>query len=220
LERTGRYFEAFELAADAIDRYPKGPYAQETGNILKSAFTSLVGEGFAGEDYLSLADLYFKNYRKGFYGQTDEDSLMKIATALQKISFNKEALEMFNYMDAVCKDGTVREAVRKNIEILKQGDAPAADNLLSGGDRLYVEGKYQEAAQWYEGALSSPDMVNKRWILYRLSLCKLKLADGDGARKNIAGLKGGGEDPFWAKVADYLTDEDRRQVRYRGVATN
>ncbi|MFA5182579.1 MAG: tetratricopeptide repeat protein [Syntrophales bacterium] len=220
LERTGRFSEAFELAADAITRYPKGQYTLGTGEILKRAFTSLIKEGFASEDYLSVSDLYFKTFHKGFYGQTDEDALMKIATALQKLSFNKEALEMLNYMDAVCKDGTIRDNIKKNVESLKQGESPVAENLLTGGDRLYVEGKYQEAAQWYEGALNSPDKANKRWLLYRLTLCKIKLSDGDGARKNIASLKGGGEDAFWTKVADYLSDEDKRQGRYRSVAPN
>lgn len=220
LEKTGRISEAFEISSDAISRYPKGPFAPETSKVLKSAFKSLVNDSFASEDYLSLADLYFKTFQKGFYDQPDDEVLMKIATALQKLSFKKEALTMLNYMDAVCKDSTVRENIKKDIGNLKQGEASGTENLLSGGDRLYIEGKYQEAAQWYEAALNSPDKGNKRWILYRLALCKIKVSDGDAAKKNIASLKGGGEDAFWTKVADYVSEEDMRRGRYTGVATN
>jgi Tfp pilus assembly protein PilF len=85
---------------------------------------------------------------------------------------------------------------------------------------MYMEGKYQEALQWYEGALKSPDKMDQRWLLYRLALCKMKIADGDAAKKNIATLKGGGEDPFWAKVADYMSDEEKRKEKYSRLAPN
>lgn len=220
LEKTGRLAEAFETSSDAIARYPKGPYTFETSKILKSAFKSLVNDLYAHEDYLSLADLYYKTFHKGFYDQPDDDALMKIATALQKLSFKKDALTMLNYLDAVCKDSVVRENIKRDLENLKQGEASGNENLLSAGDRLYIEGKYQEAAQWYEGALANPDKTDKRWILYRLALCKIKVSDGEAARKNIANLKGGGEDSFWTKVADYMSEEDLRKGRYPGLAPN
>jgi TolA-binding protein len=220
LEKTGRLVEAFEISSDAVSRYPKGPYTFETSKVLKSVFKSLVNDLYAREDYLSLADLYFKTFHKGFYDQPDDDALMKIATALQKLSFIKEALTMLNYLDAVSKDSAVRENIKRDIENLKHGGGGGNENLLSAGDRLYIEGKYQEAVQWYEGALNSPDKNDKRWILYRLALCKIKVSDGDAARKNIASLKGGGEDAFWTKVADYISEEDLRKGRYMGLAPN
>jgi tetratricopeptide (TPR) repeat protein len=220
LEKRGRFFVAFEVSSASITRYPKGSYASDTANILKSAFKSLVNDLYNREDYLSLADLYFKTFHKGFYEQPDDDVLMKIAKALQKLSFKKEALTMLNYLDAVCKDGAVKENIRKDMEILKQGESTGSENLLNAGDRLYVEGKYQEALQWYEGALKNPDNTDKRWILHRLALCKMKTSDGETARKNIASLKGGGEDAFWAKVADYMSEEDKRKERYSRLAPN
>jgi len=220
LEKTGRLVEAFEISSDAVTRYPKGPYTFETSKVLKSSFKALVNDLYAREDYLSIADLYFKTFHKGFYDQPDDDALLKIATALQKLSFKKEALTMLNYLDAVSKDSTIKENIKKDIENLKQGEVPGNENLLSAGDRLYIEGKYQEAVQWYEGALKSSDKTDKRWILYRLALCKIKASDGAAARKNIASLKGGGEDAFWTKVADYMSEEDKRRERYPGLAPN
>lgn len=220
LEKTGRFLEAFEISSDAISRYPKGPYTPETSKVLKSAFKSLVNDSFAREDYLSMADLYFKTFHKGFYDQPDDDALMKIATALQKLSFKKEALSMLNYMDAVCKDSIVRANIQKDIESLKQGEATGNENLLSAGDRLYLEGKYQEAMKWYEGALNSSDKADKRWILYRLALCEIKASNGDAAKKKIANLKGGGEDAFWTKVADYMSEEAAWKGKNMGLAPN
>jgi tetratricopeptide (TPR) repeat protein len=220
LDKTGRYLEAFEISSDAITRYPKGPYTQETTKVLKSAFKTMVNDSFAREDYLSMADLYFKTFHKGFYDQQDDDALMKIATALQKLSFKKEALSMLNYMDAVCKDSIVRENIKKDIESLKQVAATGNENLLSGGDRLYLEGKYQEAIKWYEDALNSSDKADKRWIFYRLALCEIKVSNGDAAKKKIASLKGGGEDAFWTKVADYMSEETARKEKNMGLAPN
>jgi len=221
LEKTGRFLEAFKISSDAITKYPKGPFTGETSKVLKIAFKSLVDDLYAREDYLTVADLYFKTFHKGFYDQPDEESLMKIATALQKLSFKKEALAMLNYMDAVCKDSIVRANIKKDIESLKQGEVSANENVLGAGDRFYLEGKYQEAMKWYEGALNRPDKADKRWILYRLALCEIKLStDGDVAKKHIASLKGGGEDAFWTKVADYISDDAAWRGRYKGLATN
>ncbi|MEI7638352.1 MAG: tetratricopeptide repeat protein [Syntrophus sp. (in: bacteria)] len=220
LEKTGRFLEAFEISSDAITRYPKGPYTPETSKVLKSAFKSLVNDSFAREDYLSLADLYFKTFHKGFYDQPDDDVLMKIATALQKLSFKKEALSMLNYMDAICKDNTVRENIKKDIETMKQGETSGDKNLLSAGDRLYLEGKYQEAMKLYEGALTSSDKADKRWILYHLALCEIKVSNGDAVKKKIASLKGGGEDAFWTKVADYMSEEAAWKEKNMGLAPN
>jgi TolA-binding protein len=221
LEKTGRFLEAFEISSDAITRYPKGSYAAETSKVLKNAFKSLVNDLYAREDYLTVADLYFKTFHKGFYDQPDEESLMKIATALQKLSFKKEALAMLNYMEAVCKGSIVRANIKKDIESLKQGEVSVNENVLGAGDHLYLEGKYQEAMKWYTGALNSPDKIDKRWILYRLALCEIKLStDGDVARKHIASLKGGGEDAFWTKVADYMADDAAWRGKYKGLAPN
>jgi len=220
LEKTGRFLEAFEISSGAITRYPKGPYTPETSKVLKSAFKSLVNDSFAREDYLSVADLYFKTFHKGFYDQPDDDALMKIATALQKLSFKKEALTMLNYMDAICKDSIVRANIQKDIESLKQGEASVNENLLTAGDRLYLEGKYQEAMKWYEGALNSPDKADKRWILYRLASCEMKVSNGDAVKKKIASLKGGGEDAFWTKVADYMSEEAAWKGKNMGLAPN
>ena len=218
LEKAGRFLEAFEISSEAITRYPKGPYTQETTKVLKTALKSLVNDSFAREDYLSLADLYFKTFHKGFYDQADDDALMKIATALQKLSFKKEALSMLNYMDAVCKDGAIRENIKKDIETLKQGETSGNESFLSGGDRLYLEGKYQEAMKWYEGALNSSDKTEKRWILYRLASCEIKVSNENGAKKKIASLKGGGEDAFWTKVADYMSEEAAGKGKNVGLA--
>jgi TolA-binding protein len=220
LEKTGRFLEAFEISSDAITRYPKGPYSPETSKVIKSAFKSLVDDSFAREDYLSVADLYFKNFHKGFYDQPDDYALMKIATALQKLLFKKEAMSMLNYMDAVCKDSIVRANIQKDIESLKQGETSANENLLSSGDRLYLEGKYQEAMKWYESALNSSDKADKRWVLYRLALCEIKVSNGDAAKKKIASLKGGGEDAFWTKVADYMSEEAAWKGKNMGLAPN
>ncbi|MFA6412151.1 MAG: tetratricopeptide repeat protein, partial [Syntrophales bacterium] len=219
LEKTGCFLEAFEISKDAITRYPQGPYTQETTKVLKTAFKSLVDDSFAREDYLSMADLFFKTFHKGFYDRPDDDVLLKIATALQKLSFKKEALSMLNYMDAVCKDSTVRENIKKDIETLKQVAAAGNENLLSGGDRLYLEGKYQEAMKWYEGALNSSDKADKRWILYRLALCEIKVSNVDAAKKKIASLRGGGEDAFWTKVADYMSEEAAWTGKNMGLAS-
>jgi len=221
LEKTGRFLEAFEIASDAITRYPKGQYATETLKVLRTAFKSMVNDFYAREDYLSLADLYFKTFHKGFYEQPEEESLMKIATALQKLAFKKQALAMLNYMDAVCKDKIIRENIRKDIESLKQTEVAGNENSLSAGDRLYLEGKYQEAAKWYEDALNSPEKADKRWILYRLAMCQIKMSNEDAAKKNIANLKGGGgEDAFWTKVADYMSEDAAWRGRYKGLAPN
>ena len=221
LEKTGRLLEAFEISSNAITRYPKGAYTGETSKVLKTALKSLVNDLYAREDYLTVADLYFKTFHKGFYEQPDEESLMKIATALQKLSFKKEALAMLNYMDAVCKDSIVRASIKKDIESLKQGEVLVNANVLSAGDHLYMEGKYHEAMKWYEGALNSSDKTDKRWILYRLALCEIKLStEADAAQKHIASLKGGGEDAFWTKVADYMSDDVAWRGRYKGLAPN
>ncbi len=220
LEKTGCFLEAFEISSDAITRYPKGPYAQETSKVLKSAFKSLVHDLYNREDYLSMADLYFKTFHKGFYDQPDEDTLMKIATALQKLSFKKDALAMLNYMDAVCKDSFVRANIKRDIENLKQGEVYGNENLMTAGDRLYLEEKYQEAMKWYEEALNDADRTDRRWILYRRAMCEIKLSDSDGAKKHIANLKGGGDDAFWTKVADYMSEDATWRGRYKGLTPN
>jgi len=165
-----------------------------------SAVKKAFAERFYREgDYPKAALLYAEASAGAAEAGQDLRSLGRFADALRRTGSTAAAVGQYRKVLSACTD----EGKSCESGFLADLYEGLGDCYLRGGDDA-------EGIRMFQQAMAvDADKERKSWALYRIGQAAARSGGGRSAEQWIAPLREGGEDGFWAKVAEYWT-VDRR----------
>lgn len=190
LWKSKRYEEARQALTLLIRKFPQTGYREQAVGIISDCMIALIDQYSQSGDHLAVADIFQQGWKEGFIHATDVDTLMKSAFSLHWLDLREESSAIF-------------VTLRKNA----LGKPPA---YIARIDKMVAEMEGNRSPE-----SPGPTPAVEKWRQFQTSREQLSANQPTLAEKTLADLKSGGGEPFWAKIADYLLEENRWARKYQ-----
>jgi len=113
--------KAADIYLEFLKMYPQSKMVAEARKSLKQVAGSLIYAGYQKNDYLAVADIYFKAYRMVPLQADEYEIVDKMAVSLSNVGLTDDLVELLRNYKNVCKDDKVADKIMIRIAKAEMG---------------------------------------------------------------------------------------------------
>jgi tetratricopeptide (TPR) repeat protein len=191
LWKSKRYEEARHTLTVLLKKFPRTAYREEAIGTISDCTAALIDQYNRSGDQLAVADLFLQGWEEGFIRAADVDTLLKSSFSLSCLGLHEASFNI--------------------ISTLRKGAPGKPPSYVEKIDSMAAEMEKNRAP-----GSSDQTPADLKWRQFQSGREHLSANQPALAEKSLADLKSGGGDPFWARIAEYVLEENRWMQKYQG----
>lgn len=190
LAKSKRHREAHYTLSILLQKFPQTGYREQARGLMRECSLALIDQYSLAEDHLAVADIFKQGWKEGMIRTEDTDALVKSSFSLARLGLVEESSAVITALrrSAAGKPRSYGERIEKMVaEMQNHLTLPPSDSTPAAG----------------------------KWRQFQTGRDQLNANQPTLAEKTLNDLKSGNGDPFWAKITEYLLEENRWVRKYQ-----